>query len=96
MNRLVYPGCVTVIAVVTNYIFQSPKLEKIQKTLDGQSLQLKEQALQLKDHSGKPNMLVDGHGNLLLRLKEVEKAHLSLEQKVADVKEGSKMAVEQA
>ena len=70
MNRLIYPGCVALTAVIGSSILQSPKLELLQKTLD--------------EHSVKLDMLVESYDNIMLRQESLEKAHLSLEQKVAE------------
>ena len=84
MNRLVYPSGVALSAIWFNSYLQYPKLEKIQETLDEHSKKLNEHSVKLGEHSVKLKMLADSHENLLSRQESVEKAQLSLKQKIAE------------
>ena len=75
MTRLIYPSSLNPQPQTVIPTRQTPKINHLHQNLN--------------KHSVKLNILIQSQENLLIRRKPTEKAHLSLEQKVAEGSEGA-------
>ena len=78
INRFLYPGTIVLLSIAGNHWLQTPKFEALQESLN-------EHTATLTTLSEKMDRIVGSQELLVLRQESLERAHLSFEQRMAEM-----------
>ena len=83
MSRFIYPGGIVLLSIAGNRWLETPKFDAMQSTLDEHTATLATHSQQMTTLSEKMDKVAGRQELLILRQK---RAHLALEQRVAELR----------